>query len=238
MDGLESGIVVHGVMDSFWGKVTTQDKLREMTVVEREAELDAAIDEGLRKVAKLSTSDWDVTYVEMQRGRLRRLLRPWLTHELARPAFSVKQREEKASDVQIGPLHLNMRMDRVDETEGGERVIDYKTGRAATTDWLSERPDAPQLPLYAVVSDSARLGGVAFARLRVGKEMGWRGFAAGEGVLLKPDRLKTESFAAQVDEWREVLTNLGEQFAAGGARVAPDKYPKTDTYCVQRMVWP
>jgi ATP-dependent helicase/nuclease subunit B len=236
MDALESGIVVHSVMENFWGQVKTQDKLREMTVVERDAELDAAIGESLRKIAQLSASDWDDAYVTMQRERLRRLLRPWLDHELARPKFAVKQREEKASNVQIGPLHLNLRIDRVDETEGGELVIDYKTGRVSTSEWLSERPDAPQLPLYAVVSDAAQLGGVAFARLRVGKEMGWKGFVAGDGVLLKPDRLKTESFSAQVEEWREVLTRLAEQFAAGEAAVRPKSYPKTCQYCGQRLL--
>ncbi|MCU1251605.1 MAG: putative repair protein [Edaphobacter sp.] len=236
MDALESGIVVHAVMEIFWGQVKTQDTLREMTLAGREEMLDAAICEGLRKIAQLSASDWDDAYVTMQRERLRRLLRPWLEHELARPNFAVKQREEKASNVQIGPLHLNLRIDRVDETEGGELVIDYKTGRVSTSDWMSERPDAPQLPLYAVVSDAARLGGVAFARLRLGKEMGWKGFVAGDGVLLKPDRLKTEDFAKQVEEWREVLTKLAEQFAAGEAGVRPKSYPKTCAYCGQRLL--
>ena len=138
--------------------------------------------------------------------------------------------------MQIGPLHLSVRIDRVDETAGGELVIDYKTGHAATSDWLSERPDAPQLPLYAVVSDAERLGGVAFARVKVGKDMGWKGFAAENGVLLKPDKLKTESFAAQVEEWRRVLTKLAEQFAAGDARVLPKSYPKTCEYCGQRLL--
>jgi probable DNA repair protein len=236
MDALESGNVVHKVMEAFWGQVKTQDGLREMTPAERHAALDAAIGEGLKKIAQLSASNWDAAYVEMQHARLQRLLRPWLEHELARPKFTVKQREETASNVQIGPLHLSVRMDRVDETAGGELVIDYKTGRAATNDWLSDRPDAPQLPLYAVVSNAERLGGVAFARLRVGKEMGWKGYAAGEGVLLKPDRIKTGSFAAQVEEWREVLTKLAEQFAAGDARVLPKIYPKTCKYCGQRLL--
>jgi probable DNA repair protein len=236
MDALESGVVVHRVMEIFWGQVKTQDALREMSWVDRDAALDTAIDEGLRKIANLSASEWDDAYVTMQRERLRRLLRPWLEHELARPKFEVKQREEQTDNVQIGPLHLSLRVDRLDETEGGELVIDYKTGRAATADWLSERPDAPQLPLYAVMSDATRLGGVAFARLRVGKEMGWRGYAARDGVLLKPDRLKTGSFAAQVEEWRGVLTRLAEQFAAGEAGVRPKSFPKTCTYCGQRLL--
>jgi ATP-dependent helicase/nuclease subunit B len=236
MDALESGIVVHAVMEIFWGQVKTQDVLRDMTLADQMAILDAAIGEGLGKIANLSASDWDDAYVTMQRERLRRLLRPWLEHELARPWFAVKQREEKADNVQIGPLHLSLRVDRVDETRGGELLIDYKTGRVSTSDWLSERPDAPQLPLYAVMSDATRLGGVAFARLRVGKDMGLKGFAARDGVLLKPDRLKTESFASQVEEWREVLTKLAEQFAAGEAGVRPKSYPKTCAYCAQRLL--
>jgi probable DNA repair protein len=236
MDALESGIVVHTVMEVFWGRVETQDALRRMTVADREEKLDSAIDEGLNKIAQLSASDWDEAYVKMQRRRLQRLLRPWLELELARPAFAVKQRETASSDVQIGPLRMSVRMDRVDETAGGELVIDYKTGIADTKEWLSDRPDAPQLPLYAVVSDPERLGGVAFAQLRVGKEMGWKGFAARDGVLLNPKRLKAESFAAQIEHWRDVLTKLAEQFAAGDASVQPKIYPKTCTYCEQRLL--
>ncbi len=236
MDAFESGTVVHTVMEVFWGRVETQDALRRMTVADREEKLDSAIEEGLNKIAQLSASDWDEAYVKMQRRRLQRLLRPWLEHELARPAFTVKRRETASSDVQIGPLHVSVRMDRVDETAGGELVIDYKTGIVDTKDWLSDRPDAPQLPLYAVVSDPERLGGVAFAQLRAGKEMGWKGFAARDGVLLNPKRLKAESFAAQVEDWREVLTKLAEQFAAGDASVQPKIYPKTCTYCGQRLL--
>ena len=186
MDALESGRVVHTVMEVFWGQVETQDALRGMTEADREKELDVAIDEGLKKTAQLSESDWDEAYVQMQRRRLQRLLRPWLNHELQRPAFTVKRREAASSDVQIGPLHLSLRMDRVDETPGGDLLVDYKTGKVDTNAWLSDRPDEPQLPLYAVASDAERLGGVAFAQLRVGKDMGWKGFTARDAVLLNP----------------------------------------------------
>ncbi len=236
IDALESGIVVHTVMEVFWGNVETRDALRKMTVADRDRELDVAIDEGLKKTAQLSASDWDAAYVQMQRRRLQRLLRPWLEQELARPAFTVKRREASSSDVQIGPLHLSVRMDRVDETPGGELLIDYKTGRADTKDWLSDRPDAPQLPLYAVVSDADQLGGVAFAQLRVGKDMGWKGFVASDEVLLHPKKLRAESFTAQVEDWRRVLTSLAEQFAAGNATVQPKNYPKTCNYCGQRLL--
>ncbi len=165
-----------------------------------------------------------------------RLLRPWLEMELARPAFEVMHREEKASDVRIGPLHLNVRMDRVDLTAAGEVVIDYKTGTASPSEWLSERPDAPQLPLYAALADPEQLGGVVFGLVRVGKGMAWKGFAADEGVLAKPAKMEKETFPEQVEEWRRVLTALAEQFAAGDAQVSPKSFPKTCEHCAQRLL--
>jgi RecB family exonuclease len=172
----------------------------------------------------------------MQQERLRRLLGPWLEEELARPEFAVKVLEARLPDVKVGPLRLSVRVDRVDETAGGDVVIDYKTGRAATKDWLSARPDAPQLPLYAVVTEAEQLGGVAFGVLRAGKEMGWKTFAADESVMRKPAKMAAETFAVQVEQWRGVLTKLAEQFAAGDARVAPKSFPVTCKHCGQRLL--
>src|SRR5258708_9810491 len=68
--------------------------------------------------------------------------------------------------------------------------------------------------------------------------MGLKGFVVGEGVLLKPDRLKTESFAAQVEEWRGVLTKLAEQFAAGEAGGGPQRYSEKGAHCRAGLLFP
>ncbi len=128
--------------------------------------------------------------------------------------------------------------DRVDEVEGGEVLIDYKTGDASPNDWLTERPDAPQLPLYAILSEADRLRGVAFGLVRAGEGRGLKGYAVGEGVLRgKPTKLKeAATFGAQVERWRDVLVALAEEFAAGDARVRPKQYPRTCEYCKQRAL--
>jgi ATP-dependent helicase/nuclease subunit B len=236
LDAGESGTVVHGALESFWEQVRTQEALAAMTWAERAAVLEDAIGKGLAKTAQLSASSWDAAYLGMQRERLRRLLGPWLEEELARPAFAVQVLEERLPDVRVGPLRLSVRVDRVDQTAGGAVVIDYKTGRAATKDWLSDRPDAPQLPLYAVVAEAGRLGGVAFGVVRAGKEMSWKSFAGDESVMRRPAKMAAETFTAQVEDWREVLTNLAEQFAAGDARVAPKIFPQTCERCGQRLL--
>ena len=116
-------------------------------------------------------------------------------------------------------------MDRVDEVDGGEVLIDYKTGDASPNDWLTERPDAPQLPLYAILSEAERLQGVAFGLVRAGEGRALKGYAAREGIL--PGKLtkmkEAATLEAQVERWREVLVGLAEEFYAGEAQRAAEE---------------
>jgi hypothetical protein len=66
--------------------------------------------------------------------------------------------------------------------------------------------------------------------------MGLHGYEAEDGVLPKAAKLKAESLAAQVGEWREVLIALAEDFHSGLARVDPKQYPKTCAHCDQRLL--
>jgi ATP-dependent helicase/nuclease subunit B len=238
MDARESGTVVHRVLEYLWDEVRTQSALGAMTSTARAEMLDGCIVRALHRTAELSATVWDEAYVAMQRERLRRLLEPWLELELKRKLpFTVKMSEKEFRDVPVGPLRLSVRMDRVDVVEGGEVLIDYKTGLASPKDWLTERPNAPQLPLYAILSDPKQLQGVAFGLVRAGDGMGLRGYAVQEGVLpSKPTKLKVESLEAQVEEWRRVLARLAEDFASGNARVAPNHYPTTCERCAQRLL--
>jgi len=182
---------------------------------------------------------WDAAFVQVQRGRLRRLLGWWLELEMERRLpFEVKSSEKDFRDVQVGPLRLNVRMDRVDEVDGGEILIDYKTGSATPNDWLTERPDAPQLPLYAILSEANRLKGVAFGLVRAGDGRGLKGYAVRDGVLPgRPTRMKeAATLEAQVTRWREVLVALAEEFYAGEAQVRPKSYPATCQHCGQRVL--
>jgi probable DNA repair protein len=236
MDARESGTVVHRVLEYFWDDVKTQAALRELTPAERTARLQACIVRALAKTAELSEGAWDEAYLELQKERLQRLLAAWLELELRRNPFEVKLSEKEFDDVRVGPLRLSVRMDRVDVVDGGEVVIDYKTGSASPSDWLTDRPAAPQLPLYAILSEPDLLQGVAFGLVRSGEAMELQGYAVSKGVLTKTATLKVESLAAQVEDWRHVLEQLAEDFASGDARVAPNKYPATCERCAQRVL--
>jgi probable DNA repair protein len=240
-DAAERGSLVHNTMERFWSTVESQANLRAMSPEARAAALDRAIGEAietaLRRTRIAPTSRWDVAYIDTQRERLRRLLLPWLDIELDRALpFEVLRRETLVPQASIGPLHLTLRIDRIDATEAGDVLIDYKTGAADPKAWLSDRPDEPQLPLYAVLAPPGPLAAVAYARLRAGREMSLVGYAEPAGIVPKPAPLQAESLEQQVADWRAILTRLAEEFAAGDARVRPKSYPETCQYCAQRLL--
>ena len=245
LDARERGNLVHDILDHFWGEVKTQAELSSMTTPERTAQLNRSIDHAFAQNYADPASGWPQAYIDAERQRLHRLLLPWLEFECTRKPFDVKQREEKLRDVSIGPLRLEIRVDRVDTNlSGGEPagdiILDYKTGAATPKDWLGPRPDAPQLPLYTVLANSTDLAAVAFASVRPGNLMGIVGYEAGSpgrsGILPKTAKFDAPSLALQVDSWREVLTTLAEEFHAGNASVSPKHYPQTCQYCQQRLL--
>lgn len=239
MDARESGTIVHKALELFWDEVRTQDALRAMTRDERRAVLTRSIATALQRTEESVETPWDGAYVEMQKERLRRLIDGWLDVELKRGLpFEVKLSEKEFRDVRVGPLRLSVRMDRVDVVDGGEVLIDYKTGKTEVSAWLSERPDAPQLPLYAILSDAERLQGVAFGVVRAGEDMKLTGYSVADGVLVGRSAKMKEAatLEAQVDRWRHVLEGLAMEFAHGDARVKPKQYPKTCAHCGQRLL--
>jgi len=231
-DARQSGNFVHEVMDLFWREVQTQTRLRAMPEPDRARILDTAIDKSF--ALKLSPDGlWDTEYVAVQKERLRSVLLKWLEVELQRIPFTVTAREQQ-KQIHVGPLNLSLRMDRVDHVEGvGTLLVDYKTGRRSTPkDWEGERPDDPQLPLYALLPDVENLQGLAFAKIRPGKDMKWQGY----GPIPKPAAMEHATIDEQVEAWRYVLENLARDFAAGKADVSPKEFPFTCTHCQQRLL--
>ncbi len=234
LDALERGSLVHRVMEHLWNLLPSQQQLRELSAAEREQALNAGIDHALERILRTVQNSWDAAYVELQRRRLLDLLLPWLEIELARPSFTVRQNEGRYQDVPLGPLRLSLRMDRVDQTDSGIVILDYKTGSASPSQWLGTRPDAPQLPLYAILSNEPPAG-VAFALLRAGNDLALKGFADSAEVFGKPTRMPL-SMTDQVDEWRETLTALATAFYEGEAEPDPKSYPETCAHCSQRIL--
>jgi probable DNA repair protein len=239
LNPMERGSLVHHVMESFWTSIDSQQALRALNPAEREAILIRSIAAALARLKAQPETPWEEAYLGIQHRRLETLLAPWLETELQRSPFTVLPPEERQV-FQLGPLTLDLRIDRIDLTPAGHLILDYKTGEASPASWRGARPDEPQLPLYAVLSDQLgrQLAGVAFAVLRPGTGMGLKGYAEEPALLAaaKPTPMEAVTLAEQVALWRETVTALAHAYAAGDTRVSPKMYPKTCERCHQRIL--
>lgn len=235
LDAGERGDLVHRALENFWTMTGSQSELRSLSIEERGRRLDQAIDEAFTKLSQ-ATPGWSAAYVRVQRERLHRLLMKWLNVELERGPFTVQQREE-GSTIPVGPLQLKVRPDRIDKVEGGVVLVDYKTGyRAHSSNWEGDRPDDPQLPLYALLSEPGQLQGLLFGRVRPGNDMRWQGLASDQSILPYAKRQKFVDLDLRREEWRTVLTSLANDFASGHADVNPKSFAMNCDGCGQRLL--
>jgi RecB family exonuclease len=232
---MERGNLVHRALESFWSVTQSQAELRSLTTEERHRRLSNAIDAAFARLSAPSPG-WGAAYIVLQRERLRRLLLKWLDVELQRGPFTVRKREERTA-IPIGPLRLKVQPDRVDEVEGGVVLVDYKTGhRAHSSNWLGDRPDDPQLPLYALLTEPDKLQALLFGRVRPGSEMKWQGLAANQSILPTQKRQSIVDLEVRRSDWNTVLTTLAEDFAGGRAHVDPKSVALNCNGCPQRLL--
>ncbi|MDE1175393.1 MAG: PD-(D/E)XK nuclease family protein [Edaphobacter sp.] len=240
MDAGERGTIVHEALESFWKKVGSQAALKALASSQLNVAITESVEESIQRALQSTRSVWDAAYVQVQRERLQTLLANWMEIERVRSDFEVLVSEKQFDDVKIGPLQLTVRVDRVDATEAGSVIIDYKTGSAMPSQWMGDRPDAPQLPLYAVLSSMLQPDmppiDLAFANIHAGGDAvfdGYTGKTTRSGW--RPNK-KRPPIEEQLEGWKTVLTGLAESFDRGEAHVDPKQYPQTCKHCSQRTL--
>ena len=234
LDALERGALVHRVLAFAWTALETKHGLDSIDATALDALLEQAAEDAVQRQRRERPGTLSGRFAEIEKRRLARLARDWLALERGRGDFSVFAIESKRT-IAIGGLEFNARLDRVDETADGRRVvIDYKTSAPGAAAWLGTRPDEPQLPLYLLAAEpDARA--IAFAQVRAG-DMKLVALAAGEGILpgartLPDGRLKraADTWDEQLVAWRAELERLARGFVQGEATVDPK--PGACEYC-------
>jgi len=160
---------------------------------------------------------------QRERVRMANVLGKWLQVERQREPFEVEQLEQGTQTARHAGLDFAVRIDRVDRLADGARVlIDYKTGIAAA-DWRGERPENPQLPIYALLRPEA-LVAVAYGRVNA-SDCSFIAEAERPAIFKRGGRKSPlegmASLAALIDVWSLRIENLAADFAAGRAAVAP-----------------
>lgn len=238
---MDRGTLVHAALDGVWKDIGSQADWLALSDDERRARIAQAAGQALAHLQRRRPFTLTDRFRALEQQRLEALLHEWLAGELARPPFRVLACESRRR-LQVGPLELEARLDRLDELTPGERaVIDYKTGNPSIAGWFGERPADPQLPAYALfgLDENESPGALVFGRVKSG-QCGFVGLSRDKdrlpGVVAVADsRLAQDagSWTALTDGWRQTLVRLAGEFSEGRAAVDP-REDKVCTDCEQK----
>ena len=230
LSALDRGQLIHRILKRVWQHLESHEGLLSTTEDRLENIVRTTVGAGIQSLSKRRRALRRPRFAAIEQMRLKRVIGDWLLLEKERQPFTMLEQEESRR-VTVGSIDLRIRADRVDRLEDGELVIlDYKTGECSPSDWAGFRPDEPQLPIYAVTADFP-VAGVFFGRLKTGK-IGFRGLANSEGIVpgVKVSD-KEPPLGETIEDWRDVLDRLGNDFRAGSAAVDPKDRHLTCRYC-------
>ncbi len=216
----ERGELVHHALQHVWTVLGDSSALAALRPDAEQRLIDEASGHAIALVCM--RRDPGRRWRQRERVRLQNLLGKWLQLERTRAPFVVEALEGGDRIARFGGLEFRVRIDRIDRLMDGARVLlDYKTG-AASVDWRGERPDNPQLPVYALLSPDA-LVAVAYAKVNAA-ECGFVAESERREIFQRTRRGELEgmaSFSDLVQVWSQRIERIAAEFGAGYAQVAP-----------------
>jgi ATP-dependent helicase/nuclease subunit B len=247
-DGLETpadgispmlhGSLMHKVLELFWEETRTLEALLALDEESTEARIRGCVDLAVSDERGLT---YRPGFRQVEADRLARLAAASLELEKTRAPFEVIGFEREIMH-EIEGQTIRLIIDRVDRLViGDDAIIDYKTGNVDPKKWFGDRPEDPQLPLYAISAGNTPAA-LAFAVLRDDGCL-YRGVVTRDGLFpgLPPaarpfnqDIIGAgEDMPATIENWRQILHRLMAEFLAGEASIDPKDGSNTckNSYC-------
>lgn len=145
----DRGNMLHEVLAKLWSKISSLDALLSYDDVQLKAWIEDITEQVIRAQLSHSRREVDYQLKQLERKRLGNLVYDWLQTEKQRPTFTVIA-EEKQVEFSIEERKLKMRIDRIDQTQDKQILIDYKTKSVSLSKLLNAPVLEPQLPLYTL----------------------------------------------------------------------------------------
>lgn len=215
---IERGNAVHRSLELFWQACKDHITLTNLDDAAQSTLLKGCIASCLALYKNQRPELFGPRYSALEAQRLQDLLTDWLSVERARKPFVVVALEQQVS-FRLDQLDLSLRIDRIDQLADGSIIlIDYKTGGVSTSVFAAERPDEPQLLLYALAMDRP-LAALCFGQVSSTKGIAIKGVG---NQLLVADSLTNlqdaglaDSWPENLDQWRKKLLGLAGDFCQG-----------------------
>lgn len=203
LNALKKGQLLHQVFFEFWKDLKNQRNLIALTSEEK----NILINTILNKVfAELNTPVFQGLCKDIERQQQERRLNHLINYEQERDPFVVESLEQ-AYQIILSQLELNIRIDRLDKdlNSSSKSVIDYKSHLPSPMPWHEERPEHPQLLLYALLDN--QINELIFLEVKA------------KGVQNKS--FKVDENQRQI--WLERLSLLAKEFKQGHCPPQPKR---------------
>ncbi len=227
LNAMDRGNLLHKALELFWRHLPDQAAFKALDGASLTQRIQRAATNALQKLLQKHPLLLSQVGHDLEQQCLQRALGRWLALEREREPFSVTALEQLTA-IELAGLRINVKIDRIDKTDLGEMLIDYKSGKVNKADWYPEpRIADPQLPLYALAMQTPPQA-IAFASLAP-DQMRFDGLANGTSNIPGVADLATAKgkfkavtdWSALLQDWQEHLQTLAADFLAGKAQVHP-----------------
>lgn len=193
------GNLFHKTLEEFW----TEYKSSSLVSALNEKELSKKIQEITHKNISIERKNYPrilSEFFNIEEMRLISYLEKWIHHELKRGDFEVKE-IEKNIPIHLGCLNFNIKIDRIDEVNQNNIVIDYKSGTTKTlNEWFLNAYGELQMPFYALFASNKPIDAIAIGVINAAKPQ-WIGIGRDKDLL---QGIK-DSTATQYQSWDDLI---------------------------------
>lgn len=210
----EQGNLIHQVLQHIYQVLPSHSHLIDYA----EADLNLLIKKTIKQQLKQYKSSG---FTQVEYKRLYHIVGQFIQSEKNRDSFDIVATEQVVES-DINGLKFTTRLDRIDNTENGRIIFDYKTGNLPSNPWCSDPIKEVQLPIYAYdnLADA-----IAFIQLSANK-ISYSGFAKDKQILPKKSTWQKSctDWSTQNQLWKKQLNQASSDFQQGVANVLPTKY--------------
>lgn len=227
IDHKERGTIIHKVMELIWTQLQNQITLIQQTEEQLEQRVESAILEAKKEFNKKQPMIRPKLVEEIETTRLKRLVLGCLEWEKQRPSFSIHSLEQSFT-IHLANLEFKVRVDRLDKVGDKTWVIDYKSTLPTHKPWNEERPQEPQLLLYALLDE--HINTLLFMQIKTGSIL-CHGLSEEKSEIRGISQLKkAEQWSDARTNWYQQLNSIAEEVVNGLCKPQPTN-ATTCSYC-------